>query len=76
VIEIIPRPVDKTMSMRIESQTKTEKLPQRNWELSTLNTIAESLNKEVDLGRSESEGDTFFKRLVIIFLPGDFGVYN
>ena len=40
------------MSMRIESQTKTENLPQRNWELSTLNTIAESLNKEVDLGRA------------------------
>jgi two-component system NarL family sensor kinase len=32
--------------------SSTEKLKQRNWELSVLNAIAESLNREVDLSRA------------------------
>jgi two-component system NarL family sensor kinase len=37
---------------RVEAQTDTEKLRQRNRELSILNTIAQALNREVDLSRA------------------------
>jgi two-component system NarL family sensor kinase len=40
------------MTVQAEPQSNIEQLRQRNWELSVLNNIAESLNKEVDLGRA------------------------
>jgi two-component system NarL family sensor kinase len=40
------------MITRSESTSNIEKLQQRNWELSILNEIADSLNKEVDLARA------------------------
>jgi two-component system NarL family sensor kinase len=40
------------MVTKTEPASNTEKLKQRNWELSVLNAIAESLNREVDLAQA------------------------
>ena len=40
------------MAELTDSLSNTEQLKQRNWELSVLNAIAESLNREVDLSRA------------------------
>jgi two-component system NarL family sensor kinase len=44
--------VENVVADKSDLPSSTEKLKQRNWELSVLNAIAESLNREVDLSQA------------------------